>query len=191
MMKTFNIIALCGYKSSGKDHIANYIVDKYDYEHKKIAFKLKEIIKFLFDLNDEQIEGNMKEACDENWGTSPRKMMQFIGTDIFQYKISELLPGCKKNFWIKSLCNDIKNSNKKNIVISDLRFIHEYNYLIENMSDYNIITVEVCNSNIIKNDLHISESEYKNIPKDFIVHNNKVDDEFKKSIDNILKCKNN
>ncbi len=44
------IIAICGYKRSGKDTIAQYLVKKYNYKHHKITHKLKECIKLLFDL---------------------------------------------------------------------------------------------------------------------------------------------
>ena len=44
------IIAVCGYKRSGKDTIAKYLNKKYNYKHLKITYKLKECLKLLFDL---------------------------------------------------------------------------------------------------------------------------------------------
>lgn len=189
-MKTFNIIALCGYKSSGKDFVANYITKKYNYRHEKISKKLKNTIQMLFDLTDDQIEGTQKEMIDEKWGVSPRKLMQFIGTDVFQYKLPEILPDCNRTFWIKSMCNEIKEKKCENIVISDLRFVHEYEYFKEHMVNYNIVIVEIVNNKIFKNDTHISESEFDMIPKDYVV-NNELNDNICKEIDAILNVYDN
>jgi hypothetical protein len=99
-------------------------------------------------------------------------MMQFVGTDMFQFKIQELLPNINRDFWIKTLFSDelIKNINNTNIVLSDLRFIHEFNYLKK--LNIPIIIIRVDNSNIKKNDEHISEREYINIPYDYYINNN-------------------
>lgn len=165
------IIAICGYKGSGKDTIANYLSNKYNYKHYKISSKVKDIVKILFNINDYDYD-NKKELINEKWGISIRQMMQFVGTDMFQFKIQELLPNINRDFWIKTLFSDelIKNINNTNIVLSDLRFIHEFNYL-KNLN-IPIIIIRVDNSNIIKNDEHISEREYINIPYDYSINNN-------------------
>ena len=76
------IILLSGVKRCGKDTLANYLNDNYKYEHLKITTKLKECIKLLFDLNDNDLE-EIKELVNPEWKTTPRKMMQFIGTELF------------------------------------------------------------------------------------------------------------
>jgi dephospho-CoA kinase len=165
------IIAICGYKGSGKDTIANYLSNKYNYKHYKISSKVKDIVKILFNVNDYDYDNN-KEFVNEKWGISIRQMMQFVGTDMFQFKIQELLPNINRDFWIKTLFSDelIKNINNTNIVLSDLRFIHEFNYLKK--LNIPIIIIRVDNSNIKKNDEHISEREYINIPYDYYINNN-------------------
>ena len=105
MDKLPKIIALCGYKGSGKDTAAEYLVTKYKYNHYKISEKLKEVIKLLFNLDDNDLEKN-KDEINDKWGIEPRKIMQFIGTDMFQYKLQELFPNIEKTFWIKSLFTD-------------------------------------------------------------------------------------
>ena len=181
-----NIIAICGYKRSGKDTIANYLIDKYNYNHYKVGEKVRLIVQLLFNLNDEDYEKD-KEVINDKWGITPRQMMQFVGTDMFQYKIQELIPNIGKDFWIKSLLSDelinkIKNNHK--IIISDLRFLHEYN----NLKKLNIpmIIIKVNNNRLTINDNHISETEFLKIPFDYEIDNNTTLDALYLNIDNII-----
>jgi dephospho-CoA kinase len=183
------IIALCGYKGCGKDYVAKYIEKNYDYQHLKISFKLKEMVKSLFDLNDEQIEGVRKEQLDEKWNKTPRQIMQFIGTDVFQYNIQELMP-IGRDFWIKSFVNNLK-STTSNIVISDMRFLHEYKYLKN--EGHTVHVIQIINQGPTEiyslNDEHQSESEFIQIPSDYYLYNDmtKPGDTVGK-IEAILKC---
>jgi dephospho-CoA kinase len=186
MNKLPKIIALCGYKGSGKDTVAEYLVQKYKYNHYKISEKLKEVIKLLFNLNDDDLERN-KDEINDKWGIEPRKIMQFIGTDMFQYKLQELFPTIEKSFWIKSLFTDelinkIENENHR-IVISDLRFLHEYNLISNIYVSYSILKVQ--NNNLEKNDKHISENEFNNIPINAVILNNSTKELLYNNIDNI------
>ena len=129
-----------------------------------------------------------KEDNDDRWDTTPRKMMQFIGTEVFQYKIQELIPNIGRNFWIKSLLSDelldnIKNNNHK-IVISDLRFLHEY----ENLKQLNIqlVVLKVTNKNIKNIDTHISETEHLKIPIDYEIENNGTIEDLYKNINSVF-----
>ena len=182
-----SIIALCGYKGSGKDTIANYLVEKYNYKHYKISDKLKEIIKILFDLSDNDLE-QKKEEVNDKWNTTPRRLMQFIGTDMFQYKLQELLPNINRDFWIKSLftkdlMNKINNENYK-IVISDLRFLHEYEIISNLYVSYSILKVK--NNRIEQNDNHISENEFNQININGIINNNSNLETLYNNINNII-----
>ena len=187
------IIAVCGYKRSGKDTIAKYLNKKYNYKHLKITYKLKECLKLLFDLRDHELETDKKEKINKKWNVTPRKLMQFIGTEIFQYKIQEILPDIDKKFWIKtfltdSLVNNLRNKKDFHIVISDIRFIHEY----EELKKLNIpiSVIKVTNDNIMidsNEELHISEREFIKIPYDKeILNNSTFDDMYKKIDENII-----
>ena len=186
MNKLPKIIALCGYKGSGKDTVAEYLVQKYKYNHYKISEKLKEVIKLLFNLNDDDLERN-KDEINDKWGIEPRKIMQFIGTDMFQYKLQELFPNIEKTFWIKSLFTDelinkIENENHR-VVISDLRFLHEYDLISNIYVPYSILKVQ--NNNLEKNDNHISENEFNNIPINAVILNNTTKQQLYNNIDHI------
>tara|TARA_Y100000591_G_C21771309_1_gene665719 strand:- start:61 stop:627 length:567 start_codon:yes stop_codon:yes gene_type:complete len=187
MNKLPNIIAICGYKGSGKDTIANYLVEKYNYKHYKISTKVREVAELLFDLKNEDYENN-KEVINDKWNVTPRSIMQFIGTDMFQYKIQELLPNIGRKFWIKTLLtDDLVNTilnNENNIVISDLRFLHEYEELKK--INTNLCILRVSNINIKKNDNHISENEFLNIPIHYEIDNSKDIVDLYKNLNNIL-----
>lgn len=180
-----NIIALCGYKRSGKDFATSHIVDKYDYTHYKFAHKLKQLMRVLFNFDDEQIEGEKKEIIDLNWGITPRHAMQYIGTDIFQNHMNGLIPGIDKTFWVKSFVNDVKKKAPHNIVISDMRFPHEYECIKSQLNSYKLTVIKIINDNNPNVDVHVSETAYNEIPYDFEIHNN-YNEDFIKDIDDIM-----
>jgi hypothetical protein len=178
------IIALCGAKRCGKDVLAEHLVNKYKYERVAFADPLKLAVKSLFNFDDDQVgigkdngEGK-KDIVDENWGITPRSALQFFGTEIMQEKIQEILPNLNKSFFANSLKNNIINKMNTNegqkFVISDLRFMHEYEALfsIPKIRKEDIVVIRVirpCNLSVA--DPHISEIEYMKIPYDVLLMN--------------------
>ncbi|QIG60035.1 deoxynucleoside monophosphate kinase [Dishui Lake large algae virus 1] len=178
------VVALCGQRRSGKDTIANYLVTGYGYEHIKITAPLKTVCKTLFHFTDDQLETDIKEVVDPRWGVSPRQVMQFVGTEVFQYKIQELLPQFGRNFWINSLTALVDNNPTKRYVISDLRFTHEHVSLCR----YDILTIKVASNRVQQNstDQHQSECEYKDIKEDFFMINNGTKEDLYAKIDTVF-----
>jgi dephospho-CoA kinase len=176
----YNIIAICGAKRSGKDVLAKYLINKYKYEKLSFAEPLKKAVKELFNFNDIQVGidedngiGNEKDIIDERWGITPRKALQFFGTEIMQYKMNELIPNTNRGFFADILVSRII-PNKK-YVISDLRFLHEY----EKIKELNIIIIKVIRPSIINQcmyDDHISENEYEKIPCIDIINKGSIED---------------
>jgi dephospho-CoA kinase len=182
------IIAICGLKRSGKDTIADYLCSTYGYTKVKIANPLKQSLKVMFGFTDEQLESDRKDVIDERWGVEPRKIMQFMGTEVMQYKLQEIMPDIGRRFWIKNLIEEhIKcMSNNSLLVIPDLRFKHEYNMLMS----YNTVFWRVDRITDIDNashpcDIHVSEQEYLDIPVSYI-YKNKDRKNLYKQIDEIL-----
>ena len=172
-MNPKHIIAICGRKRSGKDTVANFFISR-GYTHMKIASKLKDITQCLFGFTDDQIETDSKDEVDPCWGISPRKAMQFLGTEVMQYKIQELLPSVNRKFWITGLIRDILSTSTPDtrIVISDLRFLHEYEELKKIKCPVHIIKV-VRHGHFVKHpvSVHPSEMEYTMIHEDILIHN--------------------
>lgn len=168
------IIAICGAKRSGKDLLAKHIINKYGYEKISFAESLKEIVKLIFNFNDIQVgldecsnnnDGIEKDIIDDRWGITPRKALQFIGTEVLQNKIQELIPGIKRDYFANILLSKIKND--KYYVITDLRFLHEY----EKIKNLDVFFIRIIRPSNINNDLHSSETEYMKIPCDIEIIN--------------------
>lgn len=180
------ILLLCGYRGCGKDTFANYISDRYHYTHKKISKPLKDGLKSIFDFNDEQIEGKLKDVIDTRWGITPRDAMIYLGTDVFQYHIQRNLTNIGRNFWIKQLEHKITKENDSLIVISDLRFWHELQYL-KDVNKHEIKVIKIYNPDlyIFQKNADKSETEHLEFKYDFIVKNENTEEYFR-NIDNVM-----
>ena len=178
------IIAITGAKRSGKDLLANYLCNKYLYDKIAFADPLKNAVRTLFNFTNDQIgfkgDGELKDIIDNRWGITQRQALQFFGTEILQYKIQELLPNINRKFLANALVTHVQNNNDVNFVISDLRFIHEY----EELKKLGAFVIRIDRTNITQStDVHCSEMEYKNIPCDMYIINDKDISSFIKKFD--------
>jgi hypothetical protein len=124
------IIGICGFIGSGKDTVADYLVNFHEFRRESFASTLKDAVANVFGWDRTMLEGRTKEArewreCVDPWWAerlamptlTPRWVLQYWGTEV-----------CRKGFhddiWIASLENKIRNS-KDNVVISDCRFPNE------------------------------------------------------------------
>ena len=129
------IIGLCGNKRAGKDTFADHLMTLHERIQKySFAGPLKEACRIIFCLNDEQIDGSLKETLDERWGLSPRQMFQTFGTDLVRNQYSKLVPGTKLEevgdaFWVYRFQVWYKQWKKENpdkiLIITDIRFPDE------------------------------------------------------------------
>ena len=177
------IIGIVGRRQVGKDVIANHLKSNYNYSIKKFASPMKESLKILFDLSNEQVEGNLKETIDPRWKCSPRKIMQFFGTEIMQFKLQELMPELKREFAVKRMF--INPLNEPKIVISDVRFQHE----VDIIKSQNGILIHVFRDihyydYVIDN--HASEASLDYLTCNYDIYNDKSVNDLVKSIDNLI-----
>ena len=124
------IIGVCGFIGSGKDTIADYLVNFHEFRRESFASTLKDAVSAVFGWDRTMLEGRTKEArewreqVDPWWAErlamptlTPRWVLQYWGTEV-----------CRKAFhddiWIASLENKLRNS-KDHVVISDCRFPNE------------------------------------------------------------------
>jgi hypothetical protein len=124
------IIGVCGFIGSGKDTIADYLVNLHHFRRESFANTLKDAVAAVFGWDRMMLEGRTKQArewreqVDPWWAErlkiphlTPRFILQQWGTDV-----------CRKNFhddiWIASLENKLRNSTD-DVVISDCRFPNE------------------------------------------------------------------
>ena len=124
------IIGVCGFIGSGKDTVADYLVNLHHFRRESFANTLKDAVSAVFGWDRTMLEGRTKQArewreqVDLWWAErlnmpnlTPRWILQNWGTEV-----------CRKNFhddiWIASLENKLRNSTD-DIVISDCRFPNE------------------------------------------------------------------
>ena len=124
------IIGICGFIGSGKDTVADFLVNFHEFRRESFASTLKDSVAAVFGWDRTMLEGRTAEArewreqVDPWWAErlnmptlTPRWVLQYWGTEV-----------CRRSFhddiWIASLENKLRNS-KDNIVISDCRFPNE------------------------------------------------------------------
>jgi hypothetical protein len=124
------IIGICGFIGSGKDTVADFLVNFHEFRRESFASTLKDSVAAVFGWDRTLLEGRTAEArewreqVDPWWAErldmptlTPRWVLQYWGTEV-----------CRRSFhddiWIASLENKLRNS-KDNIVISDCRFPNE------------------------------------------------------------------
>lgn len=129
-----NLIAVAGFISSGKDTVAQYLIDNYNYEKESLASSLKDSVSSIFGWPRDLLEGNTEESrqwretVDEWWSTelnmpelTPRLVLQKVGTEVFRNNFHD-------SIWLASLKKRLTNKTN-NIVISDCRFPNEINMI--------------------------------------------------------------
>ena len=120
------IIGFHGTVNCGKDTAALFFKQKFGSENTDIfalAGPLKDACKILFNFTDEQLYvQSKKEAIDERWNKRPREIMQYIGTEVLRNIYD-------KDFFIKHMKQRIDNSSAKYILISDVRYDNEAEFV--------------------------------------------------------------
>lgn len=115
-------------KQRGKDTAANRLVDKHKFIRVSWADNLKEAARVIFHFTNDQLYGHLKEVVDPRWGFTPRWALQKLGTEACRDNIDV-------NIWVKSAWLTIEGLRKKNpevnIVIPDVRFPNEAQFLID------------------------------------------------------------
>jgi hypothetical protein len=176
------IIGICGLARSGKDTAADIMVEelnKYGYNIKKVALAepMKEACRIIFGWDDDYLYGSKKDVIDERYGISPRHVLQTMGTEWGQFMLSKydcFRKTTGRKLWVKSLLSKYKGQN---IIISDVRFIHEADEIRKNGGI--IIKIE---REGLKRMNHKSEKEIKKINGDYTIQNNSTLDKYKLKI---------
>lgn len=124
------IIGVCGFQGSGKDTVADYLVNTHGFRRMSFAGALKDAISVIFGWDRELLEGRSRqsrewrEQVDTWWANklnmpnlTPRWILQYWGTEVCRH-------GFHDDIWIHSLEHRLMNTNDS-VVISDVRFPNE------------------------------------------------------------------
>jgi hypothetical protein len=129
MAMTKLIIAIAGFKGSGKDTVGAHLAKNHDFEATSFAKPLKRALCEMFGWKRHMLEGKTaasrtwREQPDEFWSEqfgetiTPRYIMQYFGTDVVRKHMLD-------SFWINSTKKEIMNISQ-HVVITDARFQNE------------------------------------------------------------------
>lgn len=133
------LISISGLIGSGKDTIANYLVEEHNFVQLSFSSTLKDCLSIIFGWDREMLDGKTKEhrltrdRIDVKWAISlgrpmftPRFAMTHIGTDIMRKCFDDQI-------WVLALKNKIEKLLEQNpdinIVVSDARYENELEML--------------------------------------------------------------
>jgi len=168
------LLGITGQAGSGKDTLADKIINKYSGVKLAFADPLKLACKELFQLSHEQLHVRReKEKIDPRWGKTPRELCQIVGTDLLRKYFDE-------DIFIKSTREKIKKLSQdyKIIIVTDCRFENE-TQLIRDMGG---IIIHLKRPNIKKINDHISENPVKVMNGDIELINNSTIDKLLEEI---------
>lgn len=124
------VIGISGLIGSGKDTVADYLVNYHGFRRESFANTLKDAVSAVFGWDRMMLEGRTRqsrewrEKVDPWWaerlnmpGLTPRWVLQYWGTDICRYNFHD-------EIWIASLEYKLLSSTD-NVVVSDVRFPNE------------------------------------------------------------------
>lgn len=199
------IIGISGKARSGKDTFAEMLqieLNKLSYPPyimMAFAHELKTRCQSAFDLSYEQLWGDEKEVEDKRYikeHKDARSMEQQInepgivsGSPIDVYwtareimqNYGAFYRSIDEQFWIKNLFKVAEEKEYKNIIITDVRYVNEAEYILHKKGGY-VIRVERDNKDDVHNMQHPSETQLDGFGAfDFVVQNNGTLDDLEKS----------
>jgi hypothetical protein len=208
------IIGISGFIGSGKDTVADYLVNCHEFRRESFANTLKDAVAVVFGWDRILLEGRTKEArewreqVDPWWAErlnmpdlTPRWVLQYWGTEVIRNAFHD-------DMWIASLENKLRKTTD-NIVISDVRFPNEIAAIknsggicirVKRGSEpewYDAACSVNCGPNgnstwslsqekLRKLKVHPSEYSWVGSKFDFVADNNSTIDELHKQIKNLL-----
>jgi hypothetical protein len=154
------IVGLSGYAQSGKDTIANILVEDYGFKRVAFADKIREL---LYEMNPDFRDTLLRQAVDSfGWDevkkdASVRRMMQNLGVG------ARTIFG--DTFWINEAMRNLSYDN--NFVFTDVRFINEAEIIKSNHGQ----VWRVVRPGINPINQHVSESDLDEWPFDSFIEN--------------------
>lgn len=128
------IIGICGLIGSGKNTVADYLVEQHGFAAESFARSLKDAVAAVFGWDREMLEGLSEESRQwrdtvDPWWSNRLGMLDLTPRFVLQYWGTQVLRGhFHDDIWIASLERRLESATK-NVVITDLRFPNEFEML--------------------------------------------------------------
>jgi hypothetical protein len=168
------IIGITGRKGSGKDSAANVLIEKFGAHRQAFADPLRQIGTILFGITEEEmLDRALKETMRDQYPfESPRESLQKIGTEC----IRKVYPDAWLEAHRRLTTPHIKAG--RDVVTPDVRFLNEA-FSIRSRGGF-LIRVDADERLGPQTDVHISETEMREIPVDVTLPNNDSPEKFAK-----------
>jgi len=185
------IIGILGKKGSGKDTVADIIIELLpQYKKKAFADNLKKVCSIITNIPLENwYNQDLKDFILPNFWPDKkgqlytyRTLMQTIGTEAIRDVVND-------DIWIDGVLDkyrQLRNTNERyDLLISDVRYEKEYVKIIE----LDGIIIKVVRESIKSDDQHSSEKQVDEIVGDYTIYNNSTIENLKIQINTILNMK--
>ena len=183
------IIGLTGKRLSGKDTVANYLVEQKGYQHLNFSHKMKEAIAALFDITLEEVdelkgdrdgfsEGTVAIALPS--GTRYFTWVEFLqrfGTDMGRKVLGE-------DLWVDLAYQQLEPyPGLKNFVIKDVRFKNEAEWILELGGKIIELRRDMID---VEHDNHESENGLPDHMAEYVIANTSTIESLYKDVDAVM-----
>lgn len=170
------IIGLAGRARTGKDTIADRLCDQHNFKRYAFADPVRAGVKAAFNLTDDSFQGIAKEITIPWIGRSPRELMQTFGTEYARRMI-------KPTIWLDVASRFIEQHQPERLVITDIRFQNELDWVREHGGViWHIrrpVAAEVAQ--------HSSERDLPHLPHETIIHNDDTIIALQRAVDKLVR----
>lgn len=159
-LSSLQLIGISGHAGVGKDTVAQYLAEKYQNVYgEAFADPLKRACAAAFGLPLEHFHDREIKEQESIWGPSPRKIAQFVGTEMFRNGLNNLIPFPDTSHWIRLLEMRLTGlsappegqgfySPGDTVIIADVRFQDEADWIQQNGGVLLTLERRGCNGNV-------------------------------------------
>ena len=161
------LIGIHGKKRAGKDTAGKIIQEQLGFKIDSFADPLRKFGLMTFGINEEN-----REQLIESIGVSGRQVLQLVGTEVGR--------NINQNFWIEAL--RFRNPSLENIIITDVRFNNEAEFITSNGGKI----LKIVRPSLESSDNHASEIPIDDKYVDSTIINDSSIDSYRRSINEWL-----